>query len=585
LNFIRRLFIGLFYAGACAMAICAHTFAQSVPPDSVIFDSIAVTAGEPAVLTARFNNTRSLISLSLPLTYQPELLVLDSISWVDSRPELQGLGWYQIDGIVGRILLTLTGLYDPYIPAGRGILAKLFFTSAGDAPDGSLARVDTSFFPPNQSFYARDFSLDDSAPYFAAGRVEINEINYAPTIEVAATHSVQEGQQLAFTIVIRDPNDDPLSVSMAGAPNSATLTDQGEGLYRFAWTPDFIGPYSASVSPVSITFYATDGELPQSKTVKIWIGNVNRPPQLAQPAPDPVNARQTVEFSLEAADPDLEPLTIKCLTAPAGYEILGSNPWTFIWPTTNADIGVTTIRFVCEDVAGAGDTIDVAVTVVEFPAYRLGIAETEGTSGQQVRVDVSLHTETSIGAADLLILFDPAALEFTGIDRADHGLASWEFVDVAVNANRIHLVGIAETDNGVPSPPLPPSDTILFSLIFNVSTDVQYHDQFISLSFDLTVATNNLLSDPLGNLIPRNEITFVPGSVLIRRPANFLVGDINLNGLAYEVGDAVRFTNYFIYGQQMALDATQMANSDCNGDGLRATIADLVYLIMVLTED
>lgn len=585
MNSIRRLFTRVFCAGACVVAICAHSFAQPAPPDSVVFDSIAVTAGQPAVLTARLNNAQSLITLSLPLSYPSHLLALDSISWVDSRAELLGLGWYQLDEVAGRISIILTSLYDPYIPAGRGILAKLFFTSAADAPDGSLAKVDTSFFPPTQPYYARDPVLNDVAPYFAAGQVEINEVNYAPTIEVAANYSALEGQQLAFTVVITDPNDDPLSVSMAGAPNSATLTDQGEGRYRFSWTPDFIGPYSAAVSPLSITFHATDGELPQSKTAKIWIGNVNRPPQLALPTPDPVNARQTVEFFLEATDPDLEPLTIKCLTEPVGYELQGGNPWTFTWPTSNADVGVTTIRFVCEDAAGAGDTIDVAVTVLEFPAYILRIAEKEGYSGQTVSVDISLYTESNIGAADLSILFDPAALEFESIDRTNRGLASWEFANVSINGDEFHLVGMADLPDGIITAPLPPSDTVLCTINFQVSNDAQYYDQNFPLSFDLSVGTKNLLSDENGDLIPRDEVTFVQGSVTIRKPANFLIGDINLNGIAYEVGDAVRFTNYFIYGQQMALDATQMANSDCNGDGLRATIADLVFLIKVLTED
>ncbi|HWR83055.1 MAG TPA: T9SS type A sorting domain-containing protein [Candidatus Deferrimicrobium sp.] len=64
-------------------------------------------------------------------------------------------------------------------------------------------------------------------------------------------------------------------------------------------------------------------------------------------------------------------------------------------------------------------------------------------------------------------------------------------------------------------------------------------------------------------------------------------GDINLNGLSNEVADAVLFTNYFIYGQSVFhinLEG-QMAATDVNADGLRATVGDLVYLVRIIVGD
>jgi len=64
-------------------------------------------------------------------------------------------------------------------------------------------------------------------------------------------------------------------------------------------------------------------------------------------------------------------------------------------------------------------------------------------------------------------------------------------------------------------------------------------------------------------------------------------GDINLNGLPYEIADAVMFTNYFIEG--LAAFGTHadgsIAASDTNADGLALTVADLVYLIRVVVGD
>jgi hypothetical protein len=68
-------------------------------------------------------------------------------------------------------------------------------------------------------------------------------------------------------------------------------------------------------------------------------------------------------------------------------------------------------------------------------------------------------------------------------------------------------------------------------------------------------------------------------------------GDINVNGLAYEVADAVMFTNYFISGLS-AFGPTpenhqnaSRAASDVNADGMALSVADLVYLIRVLQGD
>jgi energy-coupling factor transport system permease protein len=64
-------------------------------------------------------------------------------------------------------------------------------------------------------------------------------------------------------------------------------------------------------------------------------------------------------------------------------------------------------------------------------------------------------------------------------------------------------------------------------------------------------------------------------------------GDINVNGLPYEIADAVMFTNYFISGL-MAFGThaeASIAASDANADGVALSVADLVYLIRVVVGD
>jgi hypothetical protein len=64
-------------------------------------------------------------------------------------------------------------------------------------------------------------------------------------------------------------------------------------------------------------------------------------------------------------------------------------------------------------------------------------------------------------------------------------------------------------------------------------------------------------------------------------------GDLNCNGIPGEVSDAVVFANYFQLGIPVFSPhlACSIAESDVNGDGITLTVADLVYLIRVITGD
>jgi hypothetical protein len=64
-------------------------------------------------------------------------------------------------------------------------------------------------------------------------------------------------------------------------------------------------------------------------------------------------------------------------------------------------------------------------------------------------------------------------------------------------------------------------------------------------------------------------------------------GDINLNGVANEIADAVMFTNYFVYNLAAFGDHVEasVAASDVNADGIPLTVADLVYMVRIITGD
>jgi hypothetical protein len=64
-------------------------------------------------------------------------------------------------------------------------------------------------------------------------------------------------------------------------------------------------------------------------------------------------------------------------------------------------------------------------------------------------------------------------------------------------------------------------------------------------------------------------------------------GDVNLNGVSYEVADMVLFSRYFIYGIRVFTINVegQIAQTDMNCDGITLDVADLVYGIRIVVGD
>jgi len=204
----------------------------------------------------------------------------------------------------------------------------------------------------------------------------------------------------------------------------------------------------------------------------------------------------------------------------------------------------------------------------------------------------------------------------------------------------VQVVGMAETNDGAnhptcdvpffPDPTLdPPTTLTMFYLKFLVSNDRTLNCQFCPVRFFWYDCTNNALSNEDGSKLytsvtvydyanpnpistldaefptylgaqeecytgatqkepPEANVDFQNGGVdIVCSDSIDAPGDININGLAYEIADAVMFTNYFIEGPTAFgthVDAS-IAASDANLDGVPLTVSDLVYLIRVVVGD
>jgi hypothetical protein len=177
----------------------------------------------------------------------------------------------------------------------------------------------------------------------------------------------------------------------------------------------------------------------------------------------------------------------------------------------------------------------------------------------------------------------------------------------------VRLVSIAEMNNGTPVDPadFDINGETLACLEFNITSDRNFINSCLHVGFCSFDCGDNVISDKSGDIVwtPRDGvnlgpyyscegnnkpgdsvaplISYCPGAICIVEPPDDR-GDLNLNGIANEIGDAVLYTNYFIYGSSVwnpVYVAVQQLASDINDDGIVLTVADLIYLIRIITGD
>jgi len=218
----------------------------------------------------------------------------------------------------------------------------------------------------------------------------------------------------------------------------------------------------------------------------------------------------------------------------------------------------------------------------------------------------------------------------------------------------LRVVALAETNNGpnhpgcaVPGPyrdPYDLSSDILALLRFYVTNDRSFECQYTEIGFAWIDCGDNSFSDTTGNNLyiaadkavhtfewdkytldqnliaceaypnligvlyggfclgecanwepnkpsPIETIYFMNGGVDVACADSIDArGDINLNGVANEIADAVLFTNYFLKGIN-AFDPNpqrrqgMIAATDVNADGHALTVGDLVYLLRIIVGD
>lgn len=128
-----------------------------------------------------------------------------------------------------------------------------------------------------------------------------------------------------------------------------------------------------------------------------------------------------------------------------------------------------------------------------------------------------------------------------------------------------------------------------------VAGDVQTLDGFVQPVPSVLGTDNGLpefcIANPIEGKIPFRAISCKPGIIDVKcEPQSASPGDLNQNGIAYEIADEVLYINYFLEGPSVfssdpVIRDFQIGSSDANADGTTLTFRDLTYLLRVINGD
>jgi len=317
---------------------------------------------------------------------------------------------------------------------------------------------------------------------------------------------------------------------------------------------------------------------------------VNRPPVINSPVDDTlifVNNLYPFSFPIIATDEDGDDIVLDLDFPYSDYEFTevehypGYAHYLFSWTPPETCCAVLDLNLMATDAHGI-DTEGNAY--LDVSPVSVIVSSDTTLPGYPAGVDVRLlqsGNNSNVGSFNLTFVWDPNSLLLQNVEFGDE-LADWDYINSAINPlgpGSLRLIGVANMTGAI-VPPLKQGDHSIASIFFVGASDPDLGGLFIPLDMPINDFSNNVLSDSTGYLVYHPGLD--EGGVLFLNFGDILIGDINLNHLPYEAGDAIAFVNHLTDPVQFPFNLTQHFASDCNQDGLAETIADLVFMLNIL---
>lgn len=210
--------------------------------------------------------------------------------------------------------------------------------SAENLPDGTTLDAQSGAFAWTPTFlqagvYNITCAVSDPAGLTAqqSMTITVNDVNRPPVLKAVPAQSVNENEELTFTIEGRDEDtDNTLVYSAENLPADADF-DAASGTFR--WKPDY-----EQAGEYQVTFKLSDGTETVSQTAQITVNNVNRPPTISAPASQEVEVETPIRLQFSASDPDGDELTFEAGNLPSGADF-NSRTGELVWTPSAGQAG------------------------------------------------------------------------------------------------------------------------------------------------------------------------------------------------------------------------------------------------------
>ena len=556
---------------------------------------------------------------------------------------------------------------DNCLPAGTTVVGQIHLKT-GDICSGSIVVSGATVTGTSQcgcpvgatTKLVKCDPVEELATTIVAGTVTVNNQN--PTIVCPDPITVPWGTLVEFDVT-GDDNDldngcETLRYSKVAGPATAVV-DSITGHFTWATGGD-------DVCVSTVTVRVTD-KCGATADCSVDICVTNEPPVITHDPASKIQAVWAILLSgqVVANDPDGGPSALSyslvSFDGPTyyggGFDLnAGTGAWTWDIGDNSDYLGDFTLCLAASDGAELCDpcspaNADTACYTIHVSGFTIWIEKVhDQLQGHYTTASIYLDsafvpagfTSDLIGGFDFLIAYDASALTFIQatpgalIDSGDFEYFTYRFGPFGNCGNgcpsgMLRVVGLRETNNGVPNLDHVAGPGELVVLHFFVTNDRTLNCQYVPIRFYWLDCADNVLASEDGNLLylglkvfdfEGNEITDpilygytgpadtcydtvfydtggvknAPlGAIIFRNGGIDIIcsdsidsrGDINLNGIPNEIGDAVVFTNYFISGLAaftINLEG-QIAATEVNGDGIPLSVADLVYLIRIIVGD
>ena len=283
--------------------------------------------------------------------------------------------------------------------------------------------------------------------------ISVGEVNTAPVLAAIGNQSVNEGATLSFTASATDPDvpSQTLTYSLDAASIALGMSiDANTG--AFSWTPT---ESQGGLTP-SVTITVTDngtGNLTDSETFTITVGDTNIAPVLAAIGNQSVNEGATLSFTASATDPDLPAQSLTYSLDAASLALgmtINSSTGAFSWTPSEAQGGLTPSVTITVTDNGSGNLTDSETFTITVGDTNLAPVLT-AIGNQTVNEGATLNftasaTDADVPAQTLTYSLDAASIALGMTIDANTGVFSW--TPAESQGGLAPSVTITVTDNG-----------------------------------------------------------------------------------------------------------------------------------------